>query len=129
MRGKLKVLAICSAGKNRSKYLSEYLRRQGYSTKFRGLEPEKYKEKINVAKQKEIDWADVIITVRPRLKQMIKKKFKIGEKKIIGLDVTDSKRLIPEEFRHLKELDFIAFQKKWTRPQLRKAIKLHLPFK
>jgi len=127
---KLKVLAVCSAGKNRSKYLAEYLRRQGYSTKFRGLEPEKYPHiKINAVQQKEVDWADVIITVRHRLKQMVKKKFKTGKKKIIGLDVSDSLRLLPKEFSHLKELDYISFQKKWTRPQLRKALKLHMPFK
>jgi len=70
---KLKVLAICSAGLNRSKYLAQYLRRKGYSTRFRGLEPEKYPDmKINAAQQKDIDWADVIITVRPRLKEAIK---------------------------------------------------------
>ncbi len=130
MVNKLNVLALCSAGKNRSKYLAEYLRRQGYSTKFRGLEPEKYPNtKINGVKQKDVDWADVIITVRPRLKQVVKKKFKTGKRKIIGLDVSDSKRLLPKEFSHLKELDYISFQKKWTRPRLRKAIKPHMPFK
>jgi len=124
---KLKVLTICSAGLNRSKYLAGYLRRKGYSTKFRGLEPEKYAHEINTVQQKDIDWADVIITVRPRLKKLIKKKFKIGRKELILLDVSDSRRLLPKEYEHLKELDYLAFQKKWTRPQLRKALKPYLP--
>jgi hypothetical protein len=47
----------------------------------------------------------------------------IGNKRIIKLEVTDVPRLIPEEFKHLKELDKKEFNKKWTYPQLRKAIK------
>jgi predicted protein tyrosine phosphatase len=127
---KLKVLAVCSKGQNRSRYLSQYLRRQGYSTRFGGLEGyEDPKQSWKSITQKQVDWADVIILVRPRLKQVIKKKFKIGKTKLIVLDVSDSKRLLPKDYSHLKELDYIAFQKKWTRPQLRKAIKPYLPLK
>ena len=127
---KLKILAICSKGQNRSKYLAQYLRKKGYSTRFGGAEgdddPKKFWKPIT---QKQIDWADVIIVVRPRLKNVIKKKFKVGKTKFIILNVTDSKRLIPSEYSHLKELDYVAFQKKWTRPQLRKALKPYLPIK
>jgi len=43
------------------------------------------------------------------------------------LDVTDSKRLIPEDKAHLRDLDYVSFQKKWTRPRLREALKKYLP--
>lgn len=125
-----KILIVCSKGRNRSKYLAEYLRKKGYLTRYGGIE--KYKEpdkKSKLITQKDIDWADIIIVVRPRLKKSIKDKFKSENKKIIVLDISDSKRLIPKEYAHLKDLDYKTFQKKWTRPQLRKAIKPYLPLK
>ena len=113
---------------NRSKYLAHYLRRKGYSTTHGGVES--YKEnpewKWNPLTQKKIDWAEVIIVVRERLVGDLKKKFKLKGKKIIVLDVTDSKRLAPKEFQALSHREF---QKKWTYPQLRKAIKGCLPLK
>jgi predicted protein tyrosine phosphatase len=125
MKKKIKVLCICAKGMNRSKYLALYLRRKGYSTRFCGVE----ENAPNELKQKTIDWADVLIVVRKRLNPILRKRYNVKGKKIIKLDVTDSKRLIPEEMKHLGELDFLPFQKKWTRPQLRKAIKPHLPLK
>tara|TARA_Y100000310_G_scaffold263261_1_gene273365 strand:+ start:2693 stop:3061 length:369 start_codon:yes stop_codon:yes gene_type:complete len=113
---------------NRSKYLASYLRKKGYSTRHGGVEPyEKPEYKWNLLSQKKIDWADVIIVVRKRLNALLKKKFKARGKKIIVLNVTDSKRLIPEKFKELRDLDYKEFQKKWTYPQLRKAIKPYLP--
>lgn len=124
-----KILCICAKGLNRSKYLALYLRRKGYKTRYGGLEP--YEENPNwnwnSTNQKDIDWADTIIIVRKRLENVLKKKFKVSKtKKIIVLDVTDSKRLLPKEFSKLKKLDYHEFQKKWTYPQLRKAIKRYL---
>ncbi len=119
----MKILCICAQGQNRSKYLAQYLRRKGYSTKFGGIEA----NAINPITQNKIKWADILIIVRKRLIKILKKKFpEVKKKKMIVLDVTDSKRLIPKEFAHLKELNHFEFQKKWTRPQLRKAIKPHL---
>jgi len=122
---KPKVLCICAKGMNRSKYLAKYLRGKGYSTKYGGVEPfEKPEYKWNPVSQDKIDWADIIIIVRKRVSKLLKKKFKTKDKKIIVFDVTDSPKLAPEEFRNLP---FLEFQKKWTRPQLRKAIKPYLP--
>ena len=127
---KLKVLCICAKGMNRSRYLSNYLRRKGYSAKFGGIEPyENPKYKWNPVSQKKIDWADVIVIIRKRLIPVIKRKFRIKGKKLIILDVTDSPRLIPKEFRHLRSENHKEFNKKWTYPQLRKAIKPYLPLK
>ncbi len=126
---KLKILCICAKGANRSKYLAKYLRGKGYSAKFGGIEDDDSGPIINPLSQKDVDWADIIVVVRKRLKKLFKKNFKSKNKKVIALDVTDSKRLIPEQLAHLRELKHEEFQKKWTRPQLRKAIKPYLPFK
>ena len=130
-RKKPKILVICAKGLNRSKYLASYLRRKGYPTKYGGIEPfEEPERKWNPISQKKIDWADIIIIVRKRLHKLLRKKFKAKYKKIIVLDITDSPRLIPKEFSNLKKkLDYKAFQKRWTYPQLRKAIKPYLPLK
>jgi predicted protein tyrosine phosphatase len=130
MVDKIKVLTCCSKGLNRSKYLAEYLKRKGYSTKFGGVEGWKSeRRKWNPISQEMVNWADVIISVRPRLVDVLKNKFRIGRKKIISLDVSDSKMLLPKKFYELKKLDFHTFNRKWTRPQLRKAIKPFLPLK
>lgn len=128
MKNKIKVLCVCAVGINRSKYLAGYLRRKGYATKFGGADPKDNKY-ANPLLAESVEWADIIIVLRKRLKPILTKKFKTRGKKIITLDVTDSKRLIPEEFAHLRELDYVEFQKKWTRPQIRKAIKQYLPLK
>jgi predicted protein tyrosine phosphatase len=127
-KSKIRVLCVCAAGINRSKYLAEYLRRKGYSTRFGGVE---YKGERNfkALKQEDVDWADIIILARKRLEPILKRKVKIKNKKLILLNVTDSKRLIPDKLAHLRKLPYIEFQKKWTRPQLRKAIKEYLPMK
>ncbi|MBT7102656.1 hypothetical protein HN935_04055 [archaeon] len=110
---------------NRSRYLAKYLRGKGYSTKWGGVEPfEKPEWKWNPVSQDKVDWAEVIIIVRKRVGKLFKNKFKTKGKKVIVFDVSDSQRLAPEEFRNLS---FDEFQKKWTRPQLRKAIKPFLP--
>ncbi len=117
------ILCICAKGLNRSHYLAKYLRNKGYKTKYSGIEF----SAPNPVNEFQVDWADVIIVVRKRLVPILRKKFKINNKKIIVLDVTDSKRLIPEYYAHLKKVNHEKFQRAWTRPQLRKAIKEYLP--
>ena len=131
MTPKPKILCICAKGKNRSKYLARYLKSKGYKTKYGGIdEGGDFREKIQKpATKKDIDWAEVIIIVRKRLLKIFKKKFKINNRRIIILDVTDSRRLIPKRFAYLKEASNTKFQKTWTQPQLRKAIKPYLPIK
>lgn len=127
---KPKILCVCTMGLNRSKYLAKYLKNKGYSTRFGGVGPYKYKDKKeNELKNEDIDWSDIIITVRPKHKPLLKKRFKTKGKKIIVIDVTDSKRKVPENMAHLRELKDWEFNKKWTYPQLRKAIKPYLPLK
>ncbi|MEM3113053.1 MAG: hypothetical protein QXI33_01365 [Candidatus Pacearchaeota archaeon] len=117
-----KILCVCNEGVNRSKYLAKYLRNKGYKTKYGGLG----EFSINPIHQISIDWADVIIVVRKKFLPVLKKKFKIKGKKIIVLDVIDSPLSLPKEHEHLRLPDYIHFQRKWTYPHLRKAIKPYL---
>jgi len=123
-----KILCICAKGLNRSKSLAKYLRRKGYSTRYKGVEGfGKTGEAPNPLYQKHVDWADVIIIVRKRLKPIMQKTYNLTGKKLIVFDVTDSARLLPKEFSHLKD-GIEAFHKQWRRPMLRKAIKPYLLF-
>lgn len=129
MKEKLKILCICAKGMNRSRYLAAYLRRKGYSTRYGGVESFENPEiKWNPVSLKKIEWADIIIVVRKRLVRLLKKKFKIN-KKIIILNVSDSKDLVPEKFKHLRNVNHKKFNKIWTYPKLREAIEPYLPFK
>ena len=122
-----KILCICAYGRNRSKYLAKYLKRKGYQTRFAGMEiDEKNPVNQKLITQNDIDWADLIIFVKPRLEQLFKEKYKFN-KKTITIKVTDVKELIPEEFAHLRKLPEKEFQKKWTYTQLRRAIKKYMP--
>jgi len=124
---KPKILCVCSMGKNRSKYLASYLKNKGYKTRYGGIGHGKinfYPD--NPFNQEDINWADIIIVVRKRHKPLLKKNYKTKGKKIITLEVTDSRKAIGEKDPKLNNLDFETFQKKWTRPQLRKAIKPYL---
>ena len=123
----VKILCVCAMGRNRSKYLASYLKNKGYRTRYGGigygridLHPD------NPFNQEDVDWANIIIVVRKKHKPLLKKHYKIKNKKIIVLDVTDSRKAIGEKYPKLKDLDYETFQKKWTYPQLRKAIKPYL---
>lgn len=127
-----KVLVVCAKGLNRSPYLASYLKDKGYKTRFGGVENfpgEKSKRTPKLISQEDVNWADVIIIVRERLTPLFKKKFKNKDKKIIVINVTDLKRFVPRKFAKLKEENWKEFDKKWTYPQLRKAIKPYLPLK
>jgi len=127
---KPKILTICTMGLNRSKYLASYLKNKGYKTRYGGIGFGRIDEKAhNPFKQEDIGWAEIIIVVRKRHKPLLKEHYKIKGKKIIVLDVSDSKRIVCKKFPELKKLSDWDFQRKWTYPQLRKAIKPYLPLK
>jgi predicted protein tyrosine phosphatase len=130
MQQKIKILTVCAKGLNRSRYLAQYLRRRGYSTRHGGVEG--YigwggKDIANYLSQKDIDWADIIIIVRKRVAQILKKKFNTKGKKVIIFDITDSKRLISEKYPEAKNWTKEEMNKKITYPKLREAIKPYLP--
>lgn len=120
---KVKVLCVCGQGLNRSKYLAGYLKRKGYETRFGGVDG----NSPNPINDWSVKWSDVIVIARERHHDLFKKKFGRVRKKIIVLNVADSKNFLPEEYKHFANLDYYEFQRKWTYPQLRKAIKSYLP--
>jgi len=127
---KTKILLVCAMGLNRSKYLAKYLKNKGYSTRFGGVGHGKIDlHAHNPFTQEDVDWCDLIITARKKHGPLIKKKFKTKGKKIIQLDVTDSRRMVIPDHPELDNLDYETFQRRWTYPKLRKAIRPYLPLK
>jgi len=125
---KPKVLCVCTMGLNRSKYLAKYLKNKGYKTKFGGAGPFKYEDmKANLLKKEDVEWADVIIAVRPKHGEQLKKNFKLKGKRVILLDVTDSQRKIAELHPKFKDMDHEEFNRRWTYSELRKAVREYLP--
>ncbi len=128
MGNKIKVLCVCARGRNRSKYLAKYLRRKGYSTRAGGVEPFKDPDRPwNPISQKKVDWSDLIIVVEERVLPILKKDYNVRGKKIIAFTVIDAPKFIPDEFKDLRKLPKKEFNKIWTYPRLRKAIKQYLP--
>jgi predicted protein tyrosine phosphatase len=128
MKKKTRVLCVCARGRNRSRYLAKYLRRKGYSTRAGGVEPFADPDRPwNPISQKKVDWADLIILLEERLLPILKKDYDIGGKKLISFTVIDAPKWIPDEFAELRKLPKGEFNKVWTYPRLRKAIKEYLP--
>ena len=89
---KPKILCVCAMGLNRSKYLALYLKNKGHQTRYGGVGFEKiHGSAHNPFNQEDVNWADIIIVVRKRHRPLLRKNYKIKNKKIIVLDVTDSR--------------------------------------
>ena len=140
MMKKPKILCVCTAGLNRSKYLAGYLKSKGYETRYGGagafrsriktfLKRMRYGFTDNPLRGKDIKWAEIIIVVRPKHERILRSIYNIIDKKIIILDVLDTQRMIVKKFPKFKGMDSKTFNEKWTYPQLRKAIKPFLPLK
>lgn len=115
-------------GLNRSKYLAEYLGEMGYETRYGGIGPCRIDpEPANPAKIEDMDWADIIITARKKHEPILLEKFGIKDKRIICLDVTDSRKAMSEIYPEFREIEHSDFNQKWTYPQLRKSIEKYLP--
>ena len=116
-------------GLNRSKYLATYLKNKGYKTKYGGIGPCRVDPApANPLKKEDVKWADLIIVARKKHEPILKKEFNVKGKKLIILDITDSRKKMSEIYPEFKKIDHPSFNKKWTYPQLRKAIKPFLPF-
>ncbi len=130
MKQKLKVLCVCTMGLNRSKYLADYLKGKGYEARYGGVGPCRIDPfPKNPIKQEDVEWADIIITARKKHKPILIKSYNAKNKKIIVLDITDSRKAMAEIYPEFKKIEHSDFNKKWTYPQLRKAIKKYLPLK
>ena len=120
-----KVLCICALGKNRSKYLSEYLSRKGYETRYGGVNCWK-KKGCNPINSKDVKWAEVIIIVRKKLEKKFDAKYTTRKKTII-LEVTDSKKIAARKNKKWLKKDYKTFKKEYVEPRLRRGIRPYLP--
>jgi len=118
-KNKKKVLCVCHFGKNRSKYLANFLKEKGYETKYGGISD----EQGNIVKQEDVDWADVIIVVRDVLKQIFLKNFKVKNQKLITLEVIDN----PDFLKNNSEFVWEEYQETHTYPEIKRQIKEFLP--
>ncbi len=126
---KMKILCVCTMGENRSKYLAEYLSEKGHETRYGGVGPCRIDpEPTNPVKKEDVEWAEIIVTARKKHKPILIEKYGAKGKKIICLDVTDSRKAMGEIYPEFKKIERDEFNRKWTYPQLKKAIEKYLPF-
>jgi predicted protein tyrosine phosphatase len=125
-----RVLCVCALGRNRSRYLAEYLEKKGYEARHGGVDCSRCKNcnKCDLLHQEDVDWAQVIVIVRKTLKRHFKESYDWEGKKIIVLNVTDSRKVAARKNPRFAFLDNKTFQHRYVKPQLRKAIKPYLPF-
>ena len=119
---KTKILSVCAMGANRSKYIANYLRKKGYSTRYGGVKD----EAINPLEFKHVEWAEIIVFAREKHKKDFENKYGkkyYSGKKIYVLEVRDSGKDVPKGLSYLHELPREEFNKKWTHPNLRKKLK------
>jgi len=124
----MKVLCVCTMGQNRSKYLAEYLQGLGYETRYGGVGPCLFDSKpVNEVNPEDVEWADIIITARPKHKPILFDKYNTKNKRIITLDVSDSRKRVGKIYPDLLKINHAEFNRIWTYPQLEKAIAKYLP--
>ena len=118
----MNVLVLCTHGKNRSRYLAEYLSKKGYQTDFAGvrmLDATALREKIR--------WADVVITVHDIVREGLHDIDFEGVRHI-ALDVEDRPEHADAGGKQLDGEEWSAFQREHVYPKLEEQIERHLPF-
>ncbi|MFH1089017.1 MAG: hypothetical protein V1716_01170 [Candidatus Uhrbacteria bacterium] len=133
------ILLICNWGRNRSRYLANYLEQKGYDVKFAGVLP----EGDNLVTQKMVDWSQVIIFVTPETQESFAQHFTIDNQQLITLNVEDrieilapnkpnpSNPLIPEikvQTTYPTTEEWTQIQEEKVYPELEKQIDKYLPF-
>lgn len=125
---KPKVFCVCTMGLNRSKWVANYLKEKGYETRYGGVGPCRVDpEPANSARKEDLEWADIIITARNKHITIIENDFGIKGKKIIALEVSDSRKRAAETDDKFKQISQEEFNKVWTYPKLKEALEEHLP--
>lgn len=125
---KPKVLCVCSMGLNRSKWVANYLKEKGYDTRYGGIGPCRFDpEPANPINSKDLEWADIIIAARSKHEIVLKEKYKIKDKKIIVLEVSDSRYEAYLKNPEWENISQEEYNKIWTYPKLKEALEPHLP--
>jgi len=118
------ILIICDWGKNRSKYLADYLKQKGYETKFGGV----YPQSPNPVTQDTVDWSHVIIFVKPEIEKYFFQHFVTNNQKIITLDVEDRMEILAPDKQNLTAEEWTEIQQKQVYPELERQVEKYLPF-
>lgn len=119
----MKILVVCTHGKNRSKYLAEYLIQKGYDADYAGVEQSDQKEL-----SKKFDAANIIVTVHGSVRERLLQNFNIRGKRHIDLEAEDRPEFVMPERQQLSGNDWIAFQNNFVYPKLKEQIDKYLPF-
>lgn len=120
----MNILVLCAHGKNRSRYLAEYLSSKGYTTDYAGVESSDAR-----TVQKKIDEADILITVHPLVKEGLFEYFYVGEhKRLIELNIEDRPEQVLSEHQSLDGEAWTQFQHSSVYPRLKEQIDAYLPF-
>lgn len=126
---KSKILCICTMGLNRSKWVAEYLKEKGYETRYGGIGPCRVDpEPANPINPKDLEWADIIIVARDKHILILKNSFGVKNKKIISLDVSDSRYKAYLKNPEWENISQEEYNKLWTYPKLKEALEKHLSF-
>jgi len=118
----MKVLILCAHGKNRSRYLKQYLADKGYDSESAGVINDSAEDV-----QKKIAAADVVVTVHDVVREQLSGLFDLSDKRIIDIDVEDRPEQVLPEGRQLDGDEWVAFQEEHVYPKLREHIDRHLP--
>jgi hypothetical protein len=115
-------------GLNRSKWVAEYLKERGYKTRYGGIGPCKFDpEPANPINPKDLEWADIIVVAREKHKKILEEDYKIKNKKIIILEVSDSRYKAYLKNPNWKNISQGEFNKLWTYPKLKEVLEKYLP--
>jgi hypothetical protein len=117
----MKVLVLCTHGKNRSRHLAEYLSIKGYEASYAGVGGGRTPELLRL-----IDEADVLVTVHPAVKESLQASDYDG-KRLIELDVEDRPEMAHPDKRPLQGEEWIRFQELHVYPKLEKQVDKFLP--
>jgi predicted protein tyrosine phosphatase len=115
------VLCVCRQGRDRSKYLAEYLSEKGYAADYGGIDPHATKR----LEQAQLDWADIIIVVRTPILEELKTLYRVPKKRLIVLEIPGvgsadwpaEALMLPRE----------KAKEQYVYPEIRRQIAPHLP--
>jgi len=118
------ILLICNWGRNRSKYLASYLEQKGYEVKFAGISP----ESDNLVTQEMVNWSQVIIFIKPEIKEYFSQHFLVSNQQLITLDAEDRLEILAPDKPNPTAEEWTQIQKEKVYPELERQIEKYLPF-
>ncbi|MFH1170920.1 MAG: hypothetical protein V1778_00040 [bacterium] len=119
----MNILVVCHWGRNRSKYVAEYLRTKGYATDFAGI----LDETENQVTPTRMRWAEKILVVEPSIAKELKRQFPEEKNKIVSINVDD--RTARPGVAGLTGDEWTRHQEEVVYPNLLQAVDRLLPFR